>query len=264
MTPNATINVSVSSHYRESSYNSELVSQGLLGERVEILEEGESFTKICQKDDYVSWLSSDQVTAGNYQNGNTACATSHFLRIYEQPTIDSDGINDAVIGCRLSISDENENWYRLVLPDGKAGWAEKKHFGSFPDFSPKNIVTLANQFMGYQYLWGGVTPKGFDCSGFIQTVFAMHNIILPRDSWQQQKKHVISTDFRDAKPADLLFFAKTPERVTHVAIALGDGKFIHASGLVQKNSLALGDRNFCQKRFNTFVSVNRYGQSGEI
>lgn len=264
MTPNATINVSVSSHYREPTYNSELVSQGLLGEQVEILEEGALFTNIRQVDNYASWMSNDQLTAGDYHNDNTVCTTSHFLRIHEEPTIHSDGISDAVIGCKLSVSDEIKDWYRLVLPNGQAGWAEKKHFGTFPDFSPENIVTLANQFLGYQYLWGGRSPKGFDCSGFVQTIFRMHNVILPRDAWQQQMKHIISTDFHDAKPADLLFFAKTPERVTHVAIALGDGKFIHASGLVQKNSLAVVDSNFCQKRFDTFVSVNRYGQDGEI
>ena len=257
MIPNATINVSVSNHYRKPSYESEITSQGILGERVEIVQSGPLFSKILQADEYVSWISSDQIVEGEYCNGKTILATSHFLRLFREPTTDSQGIRDAVIGCTVETIDETEEWYKIALPDGHTGWAEKAHFGSFPESTPQNIVASAHQFLGYQYFWGGRTPKGFDCSGFVQTVFRLHEILLPRDTWQQQELNVISDDFRDAEPADLLFFAKTPERVTHVAIALGGGKFIHASGRVKNNSLMKSDTDFSSKHLKTFVSVNR-------
>ena len=71
MTDNAGINVSVSSHYREDSYGSETVTQGILGEQVEIIKHHPLFSKIRQEDGYVSWISTDQLAMGDisdYQN----------------------------------------------------------------------------------------------------------------------------------------------------------------------------------------------------
>ncbi len=258
MEANATINVSVSNLYREPTFSSEIVSQGILGEPVEILDRGDVFAKILQKDNYTSWISSDQIVDLITPSEKTVLVKDHFIRMYQEPTTESHCVRDAVIGTRLAIFDENDSWYQLQLPDDTAGWALKKHFGDFPDFTPKNILFLAKQFLGYQYFWGGITPKGFDCSGFVQTVFDLHGVQLNRDAWQQQEKNVISTNFHDAEPGDLLFFAKTPKRVTHVAIALGDGRFIHASGLVKLNSLMINDQDFSKVHLDTFVSVNRY------
>ena len=258
MTPNASINVSVSNHYREPTYDSEIISQGLLGERVEIVEQKQIFTRIRQSDDYISWVSSDQVVEGDVANGTSLLVTSHFMKIHKEPSSGSECIRDGVIGCRLQGIGERDGWYRVVLPDRIEGWGQKKHFGSFPEFSPVRIVALAREFLGYQYLWGGRSPKGFDCSGFVQTVFGLYGVTLPRDSWQQQRLNLISTDFRTAQPGDLLFFAKTPRRVTHVALAVENQRFIHASGWVKYNSLRQADDDFSGDLLKTFVSVNRY------
>ena len=167
MTPIGSINVSVSNHYREPTYDSEIISQGLLGERVEIVEQKQIFTRIRQSDDYISWVSSDQVVEGDVANGTSLLVTSHFMKIHKEPSSGSECIRDGVIGCRLQGIGEREGWYRVVLPDRIEGWGQKKHFGSFPEFSPVRIVALAREFLGYQYLWGGRSPKGFDCSGFV-------------------------------------------------------------------------------------------------
>lgn len=258
MTPNATINVSVSSHYRDNSYSSETVTQGILGERVEILEHHPLFSKIRQSDGYTSWISTDQLVPGDPADGRQIQVRSHFVRIYNQPSTDAEIIRDGVIGARLVTTDEHNGWSRIILPDGQTGWVETDHFGSFPAATPDTIVRLAREFLGYQYVWGGRTPKGFDCSGFVQTTFALHDITLPRDSWQQQEKHWISSDFSEAVPGDLLFFGKTPEKVTHVAISLGSQRFIHASGWVKFNSFNESDPDFSQNQLDTFISVNRY------
>ncbi len=258
MTPNATINVSVSNHYCEPSYASEITSQGILGERVEILEYNPPFTKIRQADGYESWISTDQIYEGIVQNGTDITVKSHFVRIYREPSIFSEGIKDAVIGCILTATIEKEGWYKIRLPDGSRGWAEKKHFGIFPKFSVENIIALAREFLGYQYSWGGRSPKGFDCSGFVQTVFHLLGVSVPRDAWQQQQHNLLSIDYRRAKPADLLFFGKTADCVTHVGISLGDKRFIHASGWVKINSFRESDDDFSDHHLRTFISVNRY------
>jgi hypothetical protein len=258
MTPNASINVSVSNHYREPAYDSEIVSQGLLGERIEIIQREPLFTRIQQSDGYTSWVSSDQIAEGDIPHGTSLLVTSHFMKFHQGPSSESPCIRDGVIGCRLQGVDEKDGWYRVTLPDGIEGWGRKKHFGPLPDFSPGSIVALAREFLGCQYLWGGRSPKGFDCSGLVQTVFGLHGVTLPRDSWQQQKHNIISKDFRLAEPGDLLFFAKTPQRVTHVALAVENQRFIHASGWVKYNSLRQADDDFSGDLLKTFVSVNRY------
>lgn len=258
MTANATINVSVSSHYLEPTYASEVTSQGLLGERVEILEVQSPFTKIRQADLYESWISSDQVTEGEMVAGREVLVRDHFLRIYSNPSTDSEPLKDAVLGCRLTAVDEQEDWYRIALPGSPDGWAEKRHFSSFPDFSPENVVALARECLGYQYTWGGRSPKGFDCSGLVQTVFSLLGVTLPRDSWQQQLENHYSDNLFDAEAGDLLFFGKTPERVTHVAISLGNGRFIHASGWVRRNSFNENEPDYSPDHIKTFISVNRY------
>ena len=78
MIPNGSINVSVSSHYRNPSYASEITSQGILGERVEILEHHPPFTRIRQADGYESWISTDQVYQGAAPAGTDITAKSHL------------------------------------------------------------------------------------------------------------------------------------------------------------------------------------------
>jgi cell wall-associated NlpC family hydrolase len=258
MNNEAAINVSVSSHYREASYASEVTSQGILGERVEVLEPGPLFTLIRQTDGYESWISSDQLAREQLDTDTSVLVRSHFVSLQQQPATGAEVIRDAVIGCRLPVREEQDGWYRLGLPDGQSGWAPKKDFGSFPSASPQNVIELAREFLGYQYVWGGRTPKGFDCSGLVQTVFGLLGVHIPRDSRQQQKRYFRSSDFRDAEPGDLLFFGASEETITHVAIALGNLRFTHASGWVRYNSLRHSDPDFSPKHLDTFISVNRY------
>ena len=259
MNTSAFVNVSVSSHYRDPSYSSEVITQGILAEEVEIIRSDPLFTLIRQRDGYESWIDTDQLApASDKMQGMDLTVRRHFLPIYAGPDEHSERIRDAVIGCRLMAVGERGNWMKLLLPDGQSGWARKDGFGVFPQISVPAIVSQAAEFSGYPYFWGGRTPKGFDCSGFVQTVFALLGLALPRDAWQQQQKHMVSRDWRDAESGDLLFFAKTHEKVTHVAICLGAGRFIHASGWVRVNSLSQNDPGFSEQRLRTFVSVNRY------
>ena len=258
MNNEAAINVSVSSHYRDASYASEVTSQGILGEMVELLEPGPLFTLIRQADGYQSWISSDQLAHAVMDAQTTALVRSHFISLHLHPATDAEVIRDAVIGCRLPVLEERDGWYRLALPDGQSGWAAKDHFGSFPPATPQSVIGLAREFLGYQYVWGGRTPKGFDCSGLVQTTFNLLGIPMPRDSRKQQKHFFRSADIHDAEAGDLLFFGSSEEKVSHVAISLGDLRFIHASGWVRYNSFRHSDPDFSPKHLDTFISVNRY------
>ncbi|MHB8074161.1 C40 family peptidase [Desulfosporosinus fructosivorans] len=91
------------------------------------------------------------------------------------------------------------------------------------------IIATGKQYIGVKYLYGGTTPSGFDCSGFVQYVFAKNGINLPRVSRDQYKVGT-SVSFSNLKPGDLVFFSLAKNGVVdHVGIYVGNGQFINAS-----------------------------------
>ncbi|HYD52707.1 MAG TPA: C40 family peptidase [Gemmatimonadaceae bacterium] len=92
------------------------------------------------------------------------------------------------------------------------------------------IVNTADDYLGVPYVWGGDTPRGFDCSGFTKYVFARNGITLPRVSRDQAKvgERVVPS-LSALRVGDLLFFAENYSRVDHVAIYIGDDRIIHAT-----------------------------------
>ena len=99
----------------------------------------------------------------------------------------------------------------------------------FPSEGAAIAASAQRFFEGTSYLWGGVTPWGADCSGLVQSVFALHGVPLPRDAGDQARCGVeIPTDAGSLGPADLIFFSDREDgRITHVAIALGQGRMVH-------------------------------------
>lgn len=89
------------------------------------------------------------------------------------------------------------------------------------------LVGTALDLRGVGYRNGGADPGGFDCSGFTQYVFARHAVTLPREVRDQFS---LGTSVRpeDLQPGDLLFFATDAPGASHVAIAIGDDRFVHA------------------------------------
>lgn len=79
-----------------------------------------------------------------------------------------------------------------------------------------------------EYLWGGVIGPNFDCSGLMQAAFRSEGIWLPRDAYQQEAfLHPVPLD--QLEIGDFIFFGPK-ERANHVALYLGDGRYIHSSG----------------------------------
>ncbi len=97
--------------------------------------------------------------------------------------------------------------------------------------SAASVIRTANRYEGIRYAYGGASPtKGFDCSGYVQYVFARHGIDLPRTARQiAEVGEPISMDRRDLREGDLLFFAGNGTRIDHVAIYLGDDQIIHST-----------------------------------
>ena len=98
------------------------------------------------------------------------------------------------------------------------------------------LKLTAKKYLNAPYQWGGKSPFGIDCSGFVQMVFKINGYKLLRDAAQQVKqgKAVL---FNEIVPGDLMFFKNKEEKIVHVGIFLGDDKIIHASGRVRIDHL---------------------------
>jgi cell wall-associated NlpC family hydrolase len=99
-----------------------------------------------------------------------------------------------------------------------------------PTAAASRVLNTADRSIGVPYVWGGNTPKGFDCSGFTKYVFAKNGVSLPRTSREQARVgDGVPLDFGAMRPGDLLLFAEPGEAISHVAIYVGSGRIIHAS-----------------------------------
>ena len=91
------------------------------------------------------------------------------------------------------------------------------------------ILKTALSFQGVKYRFGGATPTGFDCSGFVMYVFNKHGIKLPRTADIQYTVGKPVKNKKELKPGDLVFFETYEKGASHVGIYQGNDKFVHAS-----------------------------------
>ncbi|MBV9609820.1 MAG: C40 family peptidase [Acidobacteria bacterium] len=89
------------------------------------------------------------------------------------------------------------------------------------------VTENAMQFLGVRYVFGGTSARGFDCSGYVQHVFAMMGVHLPRMADEQY--YAAKKFTGELKPGDLVFFHTYAPGVSHVGISLGGDRFVHAS-----------------------------------
>ncbi len=268
------VNVSVCNIRFISAYDAEMVSQAPMGTPVKILKKENGWLLIQTPDMYLGWVDSDAIAARSESGHNTWKSSSRLFYTGKTGDIYSDRsmvkvISDIVAGCILEVTGNQKSGYDVKLPDGRNGFIPEDkailldQLAVEKFLNPTNLVSTAESFMGIPYLWGGTSSKGFDCSGFVKTVYFLNGIILDRDASQQFQNgmRLRRGSFPDSlKKGDLLFFG--PSRrgrasATHVGMYIGDTEFIHCSGMVRVNSLDSTRVNFSRSRRDSFLGVRR-------
>ncbi len=254
---------------RSAASSSEQMTQVLLGETFETLRVERGWVLVrLHADGYIGWVSEDQVTLMDdkrfydFHLLPDVHAVENAVPILEKPSRESAAIRETVYGTSLRFTGRRRGFLSVRLPDGPTGWVRKSSTGDLlhnVKFSVSNLIDTARRFLGVSYEWGGRSPRGFDCSGFVQAVFRLNGVNIPRDTDVQflaGKKLGKSTN--ELRAGDLLFFSSNGDKINHVGIYTGKNKeFIHSSGFVRINSLDKGRRNFSRKLSSTFVGACR-------
>lgn len=252
--------VSSANVYRKPTYHTEIDTQVVLWERVTVQDRDHDFLRIRGEDGYEGWVSAHQIHTGEEPPaGNLKTVTINLAGILDQPDSTGKPVSEAVAGCAVPTLSERGDWTEMKLPDSKSAWIKTAAFRKMPELTRNNLVSFSKNYLGVPYFWGGKTPKGFDCSGFVQLTFKLFGMRLRRDAWMQHEDGTFVSDYHDkAAPGDLMFFAESGRRITHVAIALGESRFIHARGMVRINSLNETDSLFDPTLLKCFVDIKTY------
>ncbi|MDP4221831.1 MAG: C40 family peptidase [Bacteroidota bacterium] len=268
------VSVSVCNIRLFPSYDAEMVSQALMGTPVKILKKEGDWFNVQTPDMYLGWVDTDAIESKTLKEFSRWKASSRLFYIKKTGDIHADQlsarqVSDIIVGCIIELAGESGNLYSVVLPDGRKGFINKGDVIPFEKLSPETYLTAENlrnsaeSFMGIPYLWGGTSSKGFDCSGFVKTVYFLNGMILSRDASQQflHGTRIRRSFYPDSlKTGDLLFFGSSKNgrpRATHVGMYLGNTEFIHCSGMVKINSLDSTRSNFSRFRRNSFLGVRR-------
>jgi hypothetical protein len=272
------ITVSVAQFRAKAAVQAEIVTQALMGSGVRILKARGGWLYVqTLSEDYLGWVEDGHVVEmakqdmDKWNKESRLFVGASFTYVREKANATAQPVADVVIGCLVLNKGLKGNWYSVELPDGRKGYLEKSSAMDYERWnkslkpSPANLEKAARQFVGIPYLWGGVSPKGFDCSGFVKTVYMLNGITLLRDAdMQGMMGQPVSLDdsLNHLKKGDLVLFgskatAERKERISHVGMYLGNGEFIHCSGMVKFNSFDYKAANFSENLLKRLVKVKR-------
>lgn len=239
--------------YNTPDKNSMQVSQLLFGEHYDLYNNCEGNGEIegsvtdsnwhlvqSKRDNYIGYLYNPKITTPYFEGNAKVCRLSTAL--YAAPNLKSPVLHELPFGAELYLikdnslngsssqsnnnpnSEQHHNDYYFSPP--LQAWVYKGHV-VFNDQPYADPVTLARQFIGLSYLWGGRSGWGCDCSSLVQLCYELCGCLLPRDSSQQvqyvnafEKKEITRATIRSG---DLLFWPG------HVAMASSPSTLIHAT-----------------------------------
>ncbi len=221
----------------EASTSSSIVTQLNKSTAVAILgkQDGWYYVNYNGKAGYVSadYLIQDRdgvFTAAGRVNGDG-------VNVRASAASDAETVATVDNGSPLTVNGFADGWYAVTCQYGTTGYIRSDFVDltSADSSSVSGVVSVAKQYLGTRYAYGGASPSGFDCSGFTMYVFKQMGISLPHSAtsqWQSGAGQKI-TSTSALKAGDLVFFCDPSRSLgkacSHAGIYIGGGRFIHAS-----------------------------------
>ncbi len=221
---------------RLPDHRSELVSQLLMGEPVAIVgtaARGEWLRLRSLEDGYAGWTR-DWGVVGAEPAAWLHRARHRVADLWVAATSAPEGgetVSTLLWRNRAELVARRGERSCLELPDGRRCWVAADQL--MPAEARVPLRALVPLLLGIPYLWGGRTVQGFDCSGLVQQLLAAAGVAVPRDAHDQWRACRPVRSPGRLRAGDLLFFGKPGRRMTHVAVALGDGLFVHSMARVR-------------------------------
>ena len=252
--------------------DSEQVSQTILGHTLLLTTtpgSEENWVHVQTDDQYEGWVRAAQIRLLTVEEeyprpGKAYRVNALWAFVREKPDSHAPHLTLAPMGAWLEAKEWHGDWLQVTLPDGRTGWVWaqdvtpqwvmvtrahslrvegmviRQGTSTEPYRVPRAgwqnaLVYTARRLLGVPYLWGGSSPFGLDCSGFVQLVYWMCGMVIPRDAdLQAGFARTVEVDIAQAQPGDLIFFAggNDPHQraVTHVGMVVDAAHFIHSSG----------------------------------
>ncbi len=164
----------------------------------------------------------------------TGYTTADVLNVRSHPSMTAQVVGQYTYGSNVSVTGTSDVWYQIRYNSGYA-YVHSDYVKFSPVSNPdqlsqgQRVVEVAKQYLGIPYVYGGSTPSGFDCSGFVKYVYSQFGVNLNRVAAAQSLNgYAVSKD--DMRPVDIICFAGAGGAgyIGHVGIYVGDGNFIHS------------------------------------
>ena len=227
---------------REPAHTSEMTSQLLFGELYRVLESTEKWLRISMSfDQYEGWISSAQATLIEedefirMSHADTAYTLDlvQLLANEAKKIVLPVVIGSSLPGLEAQYFEINGEQYAF---EGQVADSDILESASTPQErmdARNSMLQDALVYLNAPYMWGGRSPFGIDCSGFVQIVYKMKKISLMRDASLQATQGEIVPLLEEAEPCDLAFFDDEEGKITHVGMLIDRNRIIHASGKVR-------------------------------
>jgi hypothetical protein len=237
----------------------EVVTDCLLGEPLFLLRAEKEHVLVHGGDGYLGW-----VAAADVQQVDEAAFADYLAgpRICVRSDQEIDGVL-VPAGSRLQLVRSSGDTVIGALPTGDKVTlaADAVDLRDSPADKIDVVCSSAKELLGTEYLWGGKTSKGVDCSGLVQVSFAGAGVVVPRDANQQfHVGQLTGTRWSRAamRRGDTLYFINPQGRISHTGLYLGDNQFIHAvSPVVVTGSFNPDDKNYDPARHASFAFARR-------
>jgi len=263
----AIVNVSVCEMYGAPTREATIVDEVLYGMVVDILEEAApGWYRICTDYRYEGIVSAGDLVLGDETAAAWEALPKKVIRnknhgaVLSIPKVQGWLLQPLTRGCILATVGEPEGGYQKVqLVDGRTGYIQSSILGTYyaapmaldEDRLRRELVDAALLYQGSPYRWGGKTPEGIDCSGLCAMAYLLCGIRIYRDADLVEGFPLREIPMENIKPGDLLFFPG------HVAMYMGDGRYLHSTGRV-------GDDGFTFNSLNPEDPDFREDLSGKI